>query len=205
MDQGKRLEYSMGSTNFGLLLVSIGVGSNLIFTVLTWTFYVVTGHEPYMMHHCGGLWLLIFGIIALECSLAPAGSQKRLFLMDVPALYYPIALLALFRLFFAAGSTSSSSSSGGSLFFILETMPDLLSIGIGYGLGFGKLDFLKISVEKRRKLEAGVLRSLVGKIGWVTGPARADWVMIAPSTSSSASSSINSNSGRNSDEEQVRC
>jgi hypothetical protein len=189
----------MGSTNFLAFLLAVGVGANILFTLLTFVLYVMSGYQPYMMHQSGGLWLMIFGIIAMECSLAPEGSKRRLFFIEVPSLYYPLALLGLFTLFQGAGG-----GVGGVV--LLNRVPDLISISIGYGFGFGKLNFLKMSVERRRKLEAGVLHSLTGKVGWVVGPARADWVMIAPTSGNSwinPANSANAGGSRSSDEEQV--
>ncbi len=113
---------------------------------------------------------MILGIIAMECSYGPEGSKRRLFFVEVPTLYYPIALLALFTLFFGLGK--------GSLFFRL--LPCLISISLGYAYGFGRLDFLKLSIERRRRLEGGIMRSFTSRPDWVAGPATEDWVMIAP-------------------------
>ena len=165
----------MGSTNFAALLLSIGAGTNILFTFLTLILYIITGYKPFMMSQSGGLWQVIYGIIAMECSFAPEGSKRRLFVVDIPTLYYPFALWGLV--------TMLASSS------FLERMADLVSIGIGYAYGFGKLEFLKISLERRRRLEAGVLRSFTSKVGWVVGPTRDAWVMVSP--------------GNNTDEEQV--
>ena len=186
LDLGKRLEFAMGSTNFAVLLLIIGIGANSIFTAGAIILYIITGFKPYIMTQSGGIWILIFGSVALECSLAPNGSKKRLFVMDVPTIYYPLALLGLFTLF---GFDSS-------MFTV-----DLLSIGIGYAYGYGKLDSLKVSVERRRRLEAGLLRSFTNRIGWVVGPPGNDVIILAP-ISSHHNSSINSNHNRP-DEEQV--
>lgn len=176
----------MGSTNFAALMLCIGAGTNIIFTILTLILYIFTGYKPFMMSQSGGLWQLIFGIIAMECSFAPEGSKRSLFIVEVPARYYPLVLWGLFTLFTGSGR-------------FLESMADLCSIGIGYAYGIGKLEFLKISVERRRRLEQGVLKSFTSRVGWVVGPARNDWVMVAPTGTSTSWSGSNRNAG---DEEQ---
>ena len=187
--QGKRLEYSIGSTNFALVFLFIGIGSNVLFTLISLVMYIFAGnYEPHLMHESGGIWQMMLGIIALECSFGPEGSKRSLFFMEVPTLYYPLVLLALFTIIFGLRE--------GSILFHL--LPYLFSIGLGYAYGFGKLNFVKLSADRRRGLERGIMRSFTSRPDWVVGPTTDDWVMIAPT-------SVSSRGGSNStDVESVR-
>ena len=58
--------------------------------------------SPGAMHEwSSGFWVVILGLIVLECSISP-DTSRRLFLINVeiPTRYYPWALLGLFSLFF---------------------------------------------------------------------------------------------------------
>jgi len=170
------LEYALGSTAFAWLLLCIGVGANVIYTAwsilmyLMWQFF-----EPYLMGTSGGLWMIIFGILSIESALAIPGSKRRLFVAEVPALYYPLCLYGLFAMLGGGG--------GG--------FPELVSVGIGYAFGFGKLNRLKLTLEQRRKLEGGVLRSFTTRVGWIVGS----------NTNNTSTSDSNSNSNSNGDDD----
>jgi hypothetical protein len=92
-----------------------------------------------------------------------------MFVVDVPTRYYPCALLALFTLF-----------SGG-----IE-MSLCISVCVGYLFGFGKFDILKLKVEHRQRLEAGVLRKFTGMVGFVPGPVGNEWDLASYSNTQSA-------------------
>jgi membrane associated rhomboid family serine protease len=117
VDNGRRLEFSMGSTAFGCLLLTIGVLTNLAYLIVSFLLYGLTGNQGLLFLPSLGIWLILFGVIAIECSKAPQNSVRRLFFFNVPTLYYPLALFGLFSLF------------GG---FQLSY---LLSIGVGYAHG----------------------------------------------------------------------
>jgi membrane associated rhomboid family serine protease len=118
LDNGKRLEFSLGSTKFAWLMLVLAVSANVAFLVLCFTLYLVTGGENGFLHlQASGIWTMLFALISIECCKAPATSQRRLFFLTVPTVYYPLVLFALFSLF------------GG---FRLSY---LLSIGIGYAYG----------------------------------------------------------------------
>jgi hypothetical protein len=46
-----------------------------------------------------GIWSVLLAIIAVECAQAPPDQKRKLFFLTVPAVYYPMVLLALFSMF----------------------------------------------------------------------------------------------------------
>jgi membrane associated rhomboid family serine protease len=117
-ENGRRLEFSMGSTAFACLILTIGIISNLGHLMVTILLYGVTGSEEWLLLPSQGIWIILFGVIAIECSQAPSNSMRKLFFFTVPTLYYPLALFGLFSLL------------GGF------QLPYLLSIGVGYAYGY---------------------------------------------------------------------
>lgn len=116
-ENGRRLEFSMGSASFATLLLSIGIVTNTLYLVLSFALYFITGSLLWLFAPSIGIWIILFGIIAIECSEAPQSSMRKLFFFTVPTIYYPLALFGLFSLL------------GG---FQLSY---LLSIGVGYAYG----------------------------------------------------------------------
>ena len=76
-----------------------------------------------------GIWTVLLGIIAVECSEAPPETKRRLFFLEIPTLYYPLVLLALFSMF-----------AGVKLAYCL-------GVAVGYAYGYGKLDRWKVKPE----------------------------------------------------------
>ena len=118
VDNGRRLEFSMGSTAFFVLTMMIGVLTNLAFIALLFLLYGITGSHSLLILPSVGIWIILFGIIAIECSNAPPDSKRRLFFYDVPTKYYPLALFGLFSLL------------GGF------SLSHLISIGVGFAYGY---------------------------------------------------------------------
>ena len=114
IDNGRRLEFSMGSTHFAWLLLTIGIFTNTAFLILSFAMYLMSGNTLWLFSQSRGIWVILFGIIQIECSKAPSNSQRKLFFFTVPTIYYPLALFGLFSLI------------GGFQFSYL------LSIGVGY-------------------------------------------------------------------------
>mmetsp|Transcript_27485 Transcript_27485/g.56487 ORF Transcript_27485/g.56487 Transcript_27485/m.56487 type:complete len:370 (+) Transcript_27485:111-1220(+) len=150
MNHGIRLEQSMGSTLFGALFFSLTIVSNLLFVVISIILWGLTNSESYLGQASMGIWTTLLGIIAVECSKAPENSQRRLFFLTVPALYYPLAILALFSMF-----------AGVKLSYCL-------GVAVGYSYGFGKMDRLRVKVDTAKRWESGFLRGFVGRVGWVS-------------------------------------
>ena len=79
------------------------------------------------------VWTVLLSIIAVECAQAPPNSKRKLFFLEIPVLYYPLVLLALFSLF-----------AGFRLAYCL-------GVAVGYLQGFGKLStpFLTIVLHHK--------------------------------------------------------
>ncbi|GFH52810.1 hypothetical protein CTEN210_09286 [Chaetoceros tenuissimus] len=156
---GNKIENLIGSTNFGALLLSFGIIINVIHILICGLLFVVTRNPMWLMQPSYGVWMLILAVIAAECAPADPSSKRRFFFMEVPTRFYPCVLLVFFALF-----------SGGSIpiFYVV-------SIGVGYLYGFGKLDFIRIKGERRKQMEAGVLRKFTTRHGFVQGPTGGDW------------------------------
>lgn len=176
VDNGRRLEFSMGSTAFFVLTMMIGVLTNLAFIALIFLLYGITGSHSLLILPSVGIWIILFGIIAIECSNAPPDSKRRLFFYDVPTQYYPLALFGLFSLL------------GGF------SLSHLISIGVGFAYGYvqehghavlhpfcltfssllfpprcrhGHLDKLKISDSRSQAWEETIFESFSSREGWV--------------------------------------
>jgi hypothetical protein len=169
METGKKLENALGTTNLSVLLLSLGGVTNLVHITVCFLLRILFQDPKFLLIPCVGIWNLILAVIAMECAPAKPGSTKRMFVVEVPTRYYPCALLALFTLF-----------SGG-----IE-MSLCISVCVGYLFGFGKFDILKLKVEHRQRLEAGVLRKFTGMVGFVPGPVGNEWDLASYSNTQSA-------------------
>ncbi|KAL3758603.1 hypothetical protein ACHAWU_008357 [Discostella pseudostelligera] len=154
MNHGVRLEQSMGSSLFAALFFTLTIVTNTLFLILSILLWGVTSSSNYLAAASLGIWTVLLGIIAVECSEAPRDTKRRLFFIEVPALYYPLVLLALFSMF--AG----------------VKLPYCLGVAVGYAYGHGKLNRLKVKVETARKWEnretGGCLSGFVQRAGFVT-------------------------------------
>lgn len=157
---GRHLETSIGSTAFGLLFLGLGVTSNIIYVVVAALLdaLFMDGTQYFFILPSFGIWIVLFGILALECSSSSRVSSsspppvRRLLLFEMPTRYYPVALLGIFTLL---------SSGGFQLGYVI-------SIGLGYLIGFGYLDTLKIPNDKIRRWEEQALRGFTSLDGWVS-------------------------------------
>jgi len=171
VENGKRLEYSMGSTAFLMFLMTIGTLTNLIFLAVCFLFYFLTNNMAWLVTPSVGIWIVVLGMIAVECANAPRDSKRRLFVFTVPTLYYPLAVLALFALF-----------AGFSLAYFI-------SVGVGYAFAFGYFDRIKISTSTFQRWEDGCLRNFTQRKGWVVGnEATGDSVWTSSESSAGTSS-----------------
>lgn len=267
MGIGQRIERSLGSTYFGILIGCFGILSQVVFTLGVGLVYFLAGSSSsegagstseggsqsegedgsqnvntnananaarnmlLMIHNRGGggLWILIFGLTALECAYeyrhSGPNSRRRLFLTEVPTLYYPLILLFLYTLFGLGGRATATATASGSFtiaIFILAHLPEITSVGIGYALGLGKVSLDQIlSIERRKRMEeVGFVRPLTTRAGFVVSPpsgsASSSDLTLIPMMSSSSSASYGNvtssgvsrfsshNRSVSADEEQVR-
>lgn len=142
---GKRLEYSMGSTEFACVLLTIGVMTNVLYICLAFLFAGLVGGQSLLVNPSFGLWNVLFGVIALECTKAPQGSVRKILVWTIPAFYYPVALWVFFSFM---GSFS---------------LAHLISIGLGYGLGMGYLDKMRVSALRCKAWEETYLQSFISR------------------------------------------
>jgi membrane associated rhomboid family serine protease len=149
IETGKRLENSIGSTEFSFLCLSIGVLTNILYCAVGALLDALFGTQYFFYLPSFGVWLVLFGLTAFECIKAPQGSTRRLFVLNIPTKYYPLALLGVFSLI-----------GGFSLAY-------LISIGIGYLYGLDYLDCLKVSSSRCRAWEESFLESNTHSEGWV--------------------------------------
>jgi len=152
MNHGVKLEQSMGSALFGVLFFKLTIFTNLLFLVVSILLYGLTNNDGYLAGVSVGVWTVLLSIIATECAQAPPNSKRKLFFLEIPVLYYPLVLLALFSLF-----------AGFKLAYCL-------GVAVGYLQGFGKLDRWKVKVETARKWESerGCLRGFYSRAGYIS-------------------------------------
>ncbi|KAG7364345.1 rhomboid family protein [Nitzschia inconspicua] len=149
VETGKRLENSIGSTEFAFMFLSIGGLTNALYCALGAILDAVLGTQHFFLLPSFGVWLVLFGLTEFECIKAPQGTTRKLFVFVIPTLYYPLALLGLFSVF------------GGFSFSYL------ISIGVGYAYGRSFLDRLKISSTRCRDWEENFLECITHSEGWV--------------------------------------
>jgi membrane associated rhomboid family serine protease len=144
---GKRLEYSMGSTEFACVLLTIGVMTNVLYICLAFLLDGLQGSQYWLVIPSFGLWNILFGVIALECTKAPQNSVRKFLFWTIPTLYYPMALLVFF------------SFLGGF------SLAHCISIGVGYGFGYGYLEYFRISASRCKVWEEKYLQSFISLDG----------------------------------------
>lgn len=153
LDHGKRLEYSMGSAQFAYLFFLLGMGINVAHIVLTYTLQLITADSSWIFVKASGIWTVLFPLIAIECVQAPSHSIRKLFMWQVPTLYYPLILAGLFSLL------------GG------YSVANWLALATGYAYGYGYLDFAKVSSARVKQWEETILANFARREGWVVGHA----------------------------------
>jgi membrane associated rhomboid family serine protease len=149
VETGKRLELSVGSTEFACLSLAIGILVNVLYIACAAVLDGLLGGQYWFALPSFGIWTVLFGIVALECTKAPQGSVRKIFVWTVPAIYYPFVLLAVFSVL------------GGF------SLAHLISIGVGYGFGYGYLDKIKVSSTTCKQWEESLLESMTHQDGWV--------------------------------------
>jgi membrane associated rhomboid family serine protease len=150
VDTGKRLENSIGSTEFAFLFLSIGFLTNILYSAIGAFLDGLLGMQHFFYLPSFGVWLVLFGLTSFECIKSPQGTTRRLFMFTVPITYYPLALLCLF-----------SFIGGFSLAYVI-------SIAVGYAYGLKTLEWLKVSSSTCRAWEETFLESMTYNEGWVS-------------------------------------
>ena len=176
MENGKRLEHSLGSTGFACFMLIIGCTTNIIFCALCWLLYRSTNDEGYLWWQSSGIWTILFGVVATECSKAPSHEHRRFVVVQIPTRLYPLSLWIVFALL----------TSGNMAFAYF------LSLGVGYAYGYGYLDKLKLSPTRLHQWEQSILLHFTQRQGWVVGHAATGDEAWANSTTYSNSTSTTS-------------
>lgn len=154
MNHGVKLEQSLGSSMFAVLFFTLTIATNVLFLIIEILLWGLTNNEAHLLSASMGIWVVLLGIIAAECAQAPPETIKKLFFLEIKAVYYPMVLLGLFSLL------------GG------PRLSYCLGVAVGYGYGYGKLDRYKVRVERVRKWENrdqnGCLSGFVSRPGFIT-------------------------------------
>ena len=157
LENGKRLEHSLGSTGFACFMLTIGCITNITFCAICWLLSRITNDEGYLYWQSSGIWTILFGIVATECSKAPPLERRRFILVRVPSTLYPLYLWIVFLLLDA-----------GNMAFAY-----LISLAVGYAYGYGYLERLQVSPTKLRQWEESLPSRFTQQHGWVVGHAAA--------------------------------
>eukprot|EP00615_Pteridomonas_danica_P002670 CAMPEP_0114373554 /NCGR_PEP_ID=MMETSP0101-20121206/34953_1 /TAXON_ID=38822 ORGANISM="Pteridomonas danica, Strain PT" /NCGR_SAMPLE_ID=MMETSP0101 /ASSEMBLY_ACC=CAM_ASM_000211 /LENGTH=279 /DNA_ID=CAMNT_0001526853 /DNA_START=89 /DNA_END=929 /DNA_ORIENTATION=+ len=125
---GATFERSLGSARFAWLLVGIGLISNIGFDVFCFLMALLGTYEA-LFFQCQGFWVILFGLIAIECAESQEPT-RQLFRIpyQIPTVYYPLVLFALF-------SILSGPNLGSAI-----------AMGFGYAYGFGKVEGFRPSL-----------------------------------------------------------
>lgn len=151
LETGRRMEQAMGSAAFAVIFITLGILSNLLYIgVAALLDSVFVGGQYWFVLPSFGIWIVLFGVVAMECSKAPPGSTRKLFVVQVPTLFYPFCLFGIFTLL----------GGGFQLSF-------LISILLGYAFGLGYMEWLKVGSASCQQWEESFLESLTHIDGWV--------------------------------------
>lgn len=156
---GNTLENSLGSfVLVWLTLVVFTLGTNVIFTLTCLLLSSISDDSTWKMSSSSGIWTALIGLLALECCLAAKnvpGSSRKLLFWDIPVLYYPLALLALFSLL----------SGRFQLAYVI-------SVCLGYAIGHELCPWLNLSPSAVKRWEESsiFLNTRFRQQGWVLGP-----------------------------------
>jgi len=156
-EHGKRLEEGLGSTGLAWLCFVLCTVSNVVFCMACWILYGISGSDSALLWESSGIWIILFGTLAYECAQAPAGFKRRLFVTEVPVLYYPLILVVFFA--FLGGGVSLSHT---------------ISLGFGYGIGLAKgkakeiVDqYILVGSGRTKEWEESYLRFVANQQGWI--------------------------------------
>lgn len=161
---GPRLERSVGTASFSALVLMAVICINVSFVLLCFGAAAGGSLEP-LEFVSSGVWGPLLCLVAVESLSAPEATRRLLFLpIEIPRLYYPLALSGLFMLL-----------SGLQL--------DLcLGVALGYAEHYGYLEPLRPSTAMVSRLETqSWLASVVCYPGYITGRAAlgsAAWVQL---------------------------
>lgn len=122
----KKLECSMGSVQLGCLCGSLAFWSNVAFLVMCSVLYVASSSETWLVQSTGSIWIVAFGLLAVEAlqaeqqssSSTHSDSHRRVCFFTVPTRYFPVAFCLLF-----------------SIMSLHVNLGLFLSLALGYAIG----------------------------------------------------------------------
>lgn len=147
---GSRMETSLGSASFLLMLCTLSMTTNVIFDFICLGLYIL-GVPAAVFWSCSGFWVILFSLIVIECMQMP-DIPRRIFCfpVEVPSKYFPLVLYILFCFL-----------SGPQLDFAV-------AMGVGYLYSKGYLNFTSPSVHTIQNMEHnGIFSSLSRNSGWI--------------------------------------
>lgn len=165
---GKLLEEAEGSATMAWLsIVVFTCFTNLLFLAAKICHAYMFNDPSVLLHGSSGIWMVLFGMMALECTHATQyqpHATRKLLLCNIPTLYYPVAILLLFS--FLSGRFQLSYA---------------ISCVLGYGIGYGKLEFLKLRQSYGKVLEESSVfqNSRIRQLGWISASSArgsASWI-----------------------------
>jgi hypothetical protein len=128
-----------------VLLGTIALGTNLVFVAACFLMYLF-GMAFAMYMVASGFWMIVLGLMVVDCMAAPDQPRRLLFLpVNIPNKYMPIALFALFSLL------------GGFQFAYA------IALGIGYLYSFGHLNKIKPGADRLEQWETKYLGFISSK------------------------------------------
>eukprot|EP00640_Fibrocapsa_japonica_P002309 CAMPEP_0113936424 /NCGR_PEP_ID=MMETSP1339-20121228/3338_1 /TAXON_ID=94617 /ORGANISM="Fibrocapsa japonica" /LENGTH=289 /DNA_ID=CAMNT_0000938895 /DNA_START=54 /DNA_END=920 /DNA_ORIENTATION=+ /assembly_acc=CAM_ASM_000762 len=147
---GSRMEQSLGSTGFLMLMLTLSLATNVSFVVVTFILAFVGSPEA-MFYSATGFWLILMGLVVIESMNSGQESRRLLFLpINIPIKWYPVALYAFFSLF---------------------TGPRLdmaVALGVGYAYTKGYLKRFEPGPGRLSGWEQGCLANLTTKPGYIS-------------------------------------
>lgn len=147
---GTRMETSIGSASYLMLLCTLSFVTNVLFDATCLMLYFV-GTPVAVFWNCSGFWTILFALIVMECLQMPDTPRRLLCIpIEIPSKYFPLALYALFCLL-----------SGPQLDFAV-------AMAVGYLYAKEHLNSLKLSTLTIQNMEqSGILSSLSRQTGWI--------------------------------------
>lgn len=182
MNHGVKLEQSLGSSYFAVLFFTLTIATNVLFLAIEILLWGLTNNEAHLLSASMGIWVVLLGIIAAECAQAPPDTIKKLFFLEVKAVYYPMGTSSSWAVYGCNESDVQLPVLLG-LFSLLggPRLSYCLGVAVGYGYGYGKLDRFKVRVERvrsevRRK-HISVSSSYNISLGEEMGKSRPKWIL----------------------------